>query len=156
MVDNDSLNDIHHLDVRFDGSDQLIDIHSTFRSLDVSVACTLILSRKQPFVSYFTSRRGPLIESTDYVDCYDVITTGVTRLSLRYINYPILKQVILVLHSISNHMQNNETLPSIITISFFSADGVQIGHSSTISTRLLSNRNILCFRVEIVLCSHIA
>lgn len=46
MVDDDALSDIHHLDVRFDGSDQLIDVESTFRSLDVSVACTLILSKK--------------------------------------------------------------------------------------------------------------
>jgi hypothetical protein len=46
MVDDDSVSDVHFLDVRFDGSDQLIDIQSTFRSLDISVTCTLILSKK--------------------------------------------------------------------------------------------------------------
>mgnify|MGYP004471431249 len=46
MVDDDSVSDVHSLDVRFDGSDQLIDIQSTFRSLDISVTCTLILSKK--------------------------------------------------------------------------------------------------------------
>ena len=46
MVDDDSVSDVHSLDVRFDGSDQLIDIRSTFRSLDVSVTCTLSLSKK--------------------------------------------------------------------------------------------------------------
>ena len=46
MVDDDSVSDVHSLEVRFDGSDQLIDIQSTFRSLDVSFTCTLILSKK--------------------------------------------------------------------------------------------------------------
>ena len=46
MFYDDSVSDVHFLDVRFDGSDQLIDIQSTFRSLDISVTCTLILSKK--------------------------------------------------------------------------------------------------------------
>lgn len=45
-----------------------------------------------------TSRRGSLVESTDEVNCYDVITSEITQICLRYISYPILKQAILVFH----------------------------------------------------------